>query len=143
MNFPTTHPQYCGPLTPNPLTKKELSKSDLIIGVGTNLFSSFFYFSGEFKSPTAKLIHIDSAFTEIGKSEPTDIGILADPAIAVEKISKIIKEKQSGDNTERIIEQNIKIKKETELSQQNWNDQVNKKWDNLPMPPEIMMIEIF
>ena len=46
MNFPTTHPQYCGPLTPNPLTKKELSKSDLIIGVGTNLFSSFFYFSG-------------------------------------------------------------------------------------------------
>ena len=41
-----------------------------------------------------------------------------------------------------LINQNIKIKKETELSQQNWNEQVNKKWDNLPMPPERMMIEI-
>ena len=142
MNFPTTHPQYCGPLTPNPSTKKELSKSDLIIGVGTNLFSSFFYFSGEFTSSTSKLIHIDSAFNEIGKSEPTDIGILADPEIAVEQICTIIKEKQSGDNTERIIEQNIKIKKETEILQQKWNEQVNKKWNNLPMPPERMMVEI-
>ena len=142
MNFPTTHPQYCGPLTPNPSTKKELSKSDLIIGVGTNLFSSFFYFSGEFTSSTSKLIHIDSAFNEIGKSEPTDIGILADPEIAVEQICRIIKEKQSGDNTERIIEQNIKIKKETEILQQKWNEQVNKKWNNLPMPPERMMVEI-
>jgi len=142
MNFPTTHPQYCGPLTPNPITKENLSNSDLIIAIGTNLFSSFFYFPGEFITTNSKLIHIDSAFSEIGKSEPTDIGILADPRITIEKICEILKEKQISKSTEKIIKQNLKLEKENQFIQKTWEDKLQQKWNNLPMAPERMMVEI-
>ena len=92
VDYPTGHPQYLGVLSPGlPACRETLSSADVVVAVGTNVFSGLFYTSGSNLGPGTKLVHIDSASREIGKSEPTDVGIAAvlpdDAVIADDAVS--------------------------------------------------------
>jgi len=97
MNFPTGHPQFLGGINPAmPAGRRLLASADAVLAVGANVFSGFFYFSGRALNPKAKLIHIDSSHDEVGKSEPTDIGILADPRVALAELAEALDSSISG-----------------------------------------------
>jgi len=84
INFPTTHPLFKGTLGQlYPKTRRMLASADLVLAIGTNVFSGFFYFSGRALGANTKLIHIDSASREVAKSEPTDVAMVADPKMAM------------------------------------------------------------
>ena len=45
MNFPSGHPQFLGRINPTlPASRELLSAGDVVLAVGTNVFSGFFYF---------------------------------------------------------------------------------------------------
>ncbi|PKB80995.1 MAG: hypothetical protein BZY88_07370 [SAR202 cluster bacterium Io17-Chloro-G9] len=88
MNFPTAHPQFMGRINPVlPAAREVFASADVILAVGTNVFSGFMYFPGGALSPGTRLIHLDSSAKEIGKSEPTDVGIVGNPKLALEHLS--------------------------------------------------------
>ncbi|WP_204679961.1 thiamine pyrophosphate-binding protein [Dyella flava] len=88
VNFPTGHPLFKGALGQLfPATRRMLSEADIVLAVGTNVFSGFFYFSGRALEGSTKLIHIDSAAQEVAKSESTEIGIVADPKTALAQLA--------------------------------------------------------
>ena len=69
---------------------------DVVLAVGTNAFSGYFYFSGRTLGAHARLIHVDSAYSEVGKSEPTEVGIIADPKVALGQLWDAVEDTMSG-----------------------------------------------
>ena len=97
MNFPTGHPQYMGRLQAGtPAFRDAVSDADVVLAVGANVFSGFFYSSGAALGPGTSLVHVDSAYREVGKSEPTDVGIIADPRVALAELAEALESAMSG-----------------------------------------------
>ena len=75
VNFPTGHPLFRGSMPALlPEERGALADGTTVVAVGTSVFGGFFYLPGAL-SPGARLIHLDSSLPEIGKCEPTEIGI--------------------------------------------------------------------
>jgi benzoylformate decarboxylase len=143
VNFPTTHPQYLGMLNgAMPAGRAALAKHDVVVAVGTPVFSGFFYFSGNSLGPNSKLIHIDSASEEIGKTEPTDIGIIASPRMAMAELSDALDGMMSGSARESAKGRAVSIGEEKAAQKSAWQKRVKSRWNVSPMSAERMMTEI-
>lgn len=143
MNYPTGHPQFLGALNPSmPDSKKIIGSSDVVLAVGTNVFSGFFYFSGPALGANTKLIHVDQAYEEIGKSEPTDVGIIADPKIAMVELIDALESKMSGAEKEAAKGRMLTVSEEKASLKRDWQSRLQRDWDNQPMTADRMMHEI-
>ena len=143
VNFPTSHPQYLGPInTVHPATREMLASADAVLAVGSSVFSGFFYHSGSALGPGAKLIHIDPNAGEIGKSEPTDIGIIADPKVAMAQLADAIAGDMSGSAREAAKGRATTASEAKAAQTAAWQQRVKDRWDIGPMSAERMMTEI-
>ncbi len=101
MNFPTSHPLWQGVL--NMRTQEAVDAvraADVVVAAGCPVFEDFFYQPGQFVAGDSKLIHIDINPGEIGKSEPTDIGILGAPGVALGQLADQLSETMTGSQIE-------------------------------------------
>ena len=88
VNFPTSNSLYRGTLnTSNPSTARLLGSADVVLAMGTNVFSSFLYVADPFLSAATKLIHLDSSTWEVEKNYPTEVGILFDPKAGLAELA--------------------------------------------------------
>ncbi len=143
MNFPTDHPHFMGRIGAGmPGGQAILSKSDVVLAVGTNVFSGFFYFEGRALSEGTKLIHLDSAQREIGKSEPTDIGIAADPKVALAELAEALESSMSGSAQEAAKGRDFRMADEWAAQRQARDQRLQDRFDMSPMSAERMMHEI-
>ena len=143
LNFPTTHPQFLGPInSAQPATREMLASADAVLAVGTSVFSGFFYYSGSALGPNTKLIHIDSNAGEIGKSEPTDVGIIADPKVAMAELADALASDMSGSATEAAKGRGVAASEVKAAQTAAWQQRVKSRWDMGPMSTERMMTEI-
>ena len=143
VNFPTSHPQFLGQINPGlPESRELLAAADSVLAVGTSVFSGFFYFSGSVLGRDTKLIHIDSNAGEIGKSEPTDIGILADPKVAMAELAEAVDGDMSGSAKEAAKGRAVSASDAKAARNAAWQQRVKDRWDLSPMSGERMMTEI-
>lgn len=143
MDYPTGHPQYLGTINPGlPLGREILSSADVVVAVGTNVFDSLFYVSGNVLQEQTRLIHIDSSSSEIGKTEPTDVGISADPKVALEHLLAILEDKIEGTAREIIRGRVLAIEEERITQKTIWDNHLKQRWDHVPMSSERMMAEV-
>jgi benzoylformate decarboxylase len=143
MNFPSSHPQFMGRINPVlPASRKLLSEGDVVLAVGTNVSSGFFYFSGRSLSPATKLIHIDSAYNEIAKSDPIDVGIIADPKIALRDLTDAVGQQMSSPAREAAHGRITSLTEEKAAVKRMWERRLKEQWDMRPMSVERMMTEI-
>ena len=143
MNFPTGHPQFLGHINPVlPATRELLSSGDVVLAVGTNVFSGFFYFSGRSLTPGTRLIHVDSAHGEVGKSEPTDVGIVADPKVALRNLIDATAQTMSGSGKEAAKGRTVTLAEEKAAMRAAWERRLKERWDQRPMSAERMMTEL-
>ncbi len=143
MNFPPRHPQFMGRINPAlPVWRNELRKADVVLAVGTDVFAGFFYFPGSVLSNETSLIHIDSAPSAVGRSEPTGVGIIADPRSALDDIHDAVRQRTSGSQREAAQDRakNLAVRKASVKTQ--WDSRLKQVWDNRPMSPERMMTEV-
>ena len=143
MNFPTAHPQFMGRSAPaTPDARKQFADADVALAVGTNVFSGFFYYSGRALSPGAKLIHMDQASSEVGKSEPTDIGIIADPKTGLAHLADALDSTMSGSDSEAAKGRAANLaERKAELNAAT-RRRIEERWDMDPMSQERMMSEV-
>ena len=101
MNFPANHPLWQGGLNMRtPEAVDAVRAADVIVAAGCPVFEDFFYQPGQFVAADSKLIHIDINPGEIGKSEPTDLGIIGAPGIALGQMADQLSEVMSGSQIE-------------------------------------------
>ena len=145
MNFPSRHPLYRGPLRWGfPDAKETLSRADAVLAVG-NVFSGYFFFPDEGASSFArgtKVVHLDASAREVGKSEPTDVGIIADPRVGLARLAEAIDAGMSGSAREAAKGRAESIAAQTAAARDAWEARVRERWHGTPMSPERMMAEI-
>ena len=101
VNFPASHPLWQGNLSVRaPQAIEAIRSADLILAIGCTVFDDFFYQPGSVIGPGTSLVHIDSDPGSIGKSEPTDIGILAAPPAVVSQLADAVSEVFTGTRAE-------------------------------------------
>ena len=143
MNFPSGHPQFMGRINPVlPASRELMSASDVVLAVGTNVFSGFFYFSGRSLAASTRLIHVDSAYREVGKSEPTDVGMVADPKTALELLADAVLDDMSGEQRETARLRAAAVAQEKSASRVAWEARLRRRWNQRPMSVERMMTEL-
>ena len=139
VNFPTDHKQYLGEISLRQKASRDaLNQSDLVFAIGCPVFSDFFYQRGSVLKGETKLIHLDINGFEIGKSEPTDLGILASPGIALNMIADSLDELMNGIQIESAVSRSnnvAKISSETKKTFETLT--VSQKGMN-PMSPASM-----
>ena len=97
--FPTDHPLFEGGMwTDVPNAPDVLRDADVVMAIGANFISQLFYTSDQIVNPASKVIHLDTDPWEIGKNQPTDIGILADIKAALRELLTAVSGKMTGDD---------------------------------------------
>ncbi|HIM38248.1 MAG TPA: thiamine pyrophosphate-binding protein, partial [Dehalococcoidia bacterium] len=75
--FPTIHPQFMGNHSLRVAKDREiLQEADLVLAIGMDALDELFYWGDVILGPDVKLIHIDPIPGRVGRSEPTDVGIV-------------------------------------------------------------------
>ena len=142
VNFPASHPQFLGPLNATmPAGRAALADADAVVVAGTS-FGGYFYFAGRALPPGAKLIHIDQNAAEIGKSEPTDVGITASPKAALEELADDIESRISGEAREAAAIRAATVAEGHAAQRARWQQRAEQRWDLSPMSTERMMSEV-
>lgn len=142
--FPTDHPQYAGSFSlRNPAAKKALNEADAVLAVGVKVFSDFFYQGQSALPPKVKLIHIDSDPREIGRTERTEVGIYADPGIALSDLAEALASGgMSGSAMEAARERARTLGQQAKARDEAFALALKKAGDRRPMLPGRMMSEI-
>ena len=97
--FPSDHPLFEGGMwTDVPNAPDVLKDADVVMAIGANFISQLFYTSDQIVNPASKVIHLDTDPWEIGKNQPTDIGILADIKAALRELLAAVSERMMGDD---------------------------------------------
>ena len=141
--FPTTHPQFTGNHSLRVAKDREiLQQADLVLAIGMDAFDELFYWGDVILDPAVKLIHIDSFPGRVGRSEPTDVGIVSHCGLAIEELIGSVRrllspadEKEIKNRVEAVIRQSIERRN-------SFDELVSAKWDNSPMTPARMMAEL-
>ena len=143
MVFPSSHPQYAGMLRLRaPETREALGRADAVLAVGARVFSDFFYNPRPALGERARLIHIDRNPGELGRSEPTDVAILADPKGALTALSDALETEMPGTAIEAARNRAADVAAETRAAQAQFETEASADSDGRPMSPARMMTEI-
>ena len=139
VNFPTSHSLFGGMLNLNSAaTRQQLAGADVVLAVGTNVFSSFLYVPERFIGPNTKLIHLDSNAREVEKVYPTEVGILCDPKAGLEDLFQALDQDMSGQAKEAAAT----LAEERSRYHQGAARNLKEHWDRRPMAVERMMHEL-
>lgn len=143
VNFPTNHSQYAGMLNLNSsATRRQLAAADVVLAVGTNVFSSFLYVPEPFLAPGTKLIHLDSSGQEIEKIYPTDLGILCDPQAGLTDLSDALEQDLSAAAREAAATRAAELAAARRQARAAYQQRIAALPDSRPMPVERMMHEL-
>ena len=141
--FPTTHNQYHGGLSLRVAGQRSvLQQVDLVLAVGADPFAELFYWGDVILPPQAKLVHIDPSPSRIGRSEPTDVGIVAHCGLALSELTLALKERLSPADLSEIEERKKGVVAEARRNRDAFEESVAEKWDHAPMTPARMMSEL-
>jgi benzoylformate decarboxylase len=140
MAFPTSHHQWVGQLPPyGRLYREPLRQADVLLAVGCKVFHDFFDMPVDVLAPGAKLIHMDRNANEIGRSQPTDVGILCDLRFGLEQLAEAIdatftecQQQNAQTRGEAIASETSAARAEAQLVRQD-------RRDDRPMSPTRMM----
>ena len=141
--FPTTHPQFIGNHSLRDAKDREiLQQADLVLAIGMDTFDELFYWGDVILDHAIKLMHIDPIPGRVGRSEPTDVGIVSHCRLAIEELIGSVRKRLSRANEKEI---KIRVDEAVRQSIENRNsfdESVSAQWDSRPMTPARMMAEL-
>jgi benzoylformate decarboxylase len=140
VNFPADHSLWQGNL--NMRTAESVSAvraADVIVAVGCPVFEDFFYQPGQLIAADSKLIHIDINSGAIGKSEPTDIGILASPGKALTQLAEALNEGMNGSQEEAATGRKQEASAESAARVEAFSQLAGMTVKGRPMSPAMMV----
>lgn len=142
VSFPTTHQQYLGVLNLRASANREYLRScDTVLTVGMNSFEELFYWGDVILSEKSTLIHIDSSAVNIGKSEPTHIGIISHCKTGLQELNHNISDKIKTLDSSVIENRLRRTLEDKKYKQDSFVESTKSKWNHKPMSVARMMHE--
>ena len=142
VSFPTTHKQYLGILNlRNSANRESLKACDTVIAVGMNAFEELFYWGDVILNEESTLIHIDSSAVNIGKSEPTNIGIISHCKMGLQELNHNVSDKMRTIDPSVIEKRLQRTLDEKKYKQDSFVESTKNKWNDKPMSVARMMHE--
>ena len=142
VSFPTTHKQYLGILNlRNSANRESLKACDTVIAVGMNAFEELFYWGDVILNEESTLIHIDSSAVNIGKSEPTNIGIISHCKMGLQELNHNVSDKMRTIDPSVIEKRLQRTLEEKKYKQDSFVESTKNKWNDKPMSVARMMHE--
>ena len=145
VNFPTGHPQFAGPIRLGyPEARDTLSSADAALVLG-RFSSGYFMFSEpvlRFIGPDTKLVHVDSDPAAVGATQPTDVGIAADPAATLDRLAEALDATMSGTAKEAARGRCASLAEAKVKADAERDRRIRHRWDDSPMRPSRMMAEV-
>jgi len=145
MNFPSSHPQYLGPIGIGRRdTRETLSGADAALWVG-KMGNSHYMFSDpvmRYLSEKTRLVHLYCDAANVGRTEPTDVGIVADPKVGLRELADGLEASMSGSAVELA---KIRAAEVAAQKQAAWDEdelKLKERWNDAPMSPDRMMAEV-
>ena len=111
-----------------------INNADVILAVGCPVFEDFFYRSGNFVNPDTTLIHIDADSSQIGRKEPTDIGIWASPRHALAEIEIDVRRRMTDEDVDAAETRIEQIGAENQAKIAAFEELATSGWDRAPIP---------
>ncbi len=144
MIFPNKHPNYINNLKLGFNSSDEFEEFDTVLAVGGLPRVSYMFSNPKMRifNPESNLIHIDNDPAQVGTTEKTDIGILADPSVALNKLTAKVEELLTGNQLEYFSAKNHELKKEKENLEIKNQKELNEDYGKNPMSPDRMISEI-
>tara|TARA_B100000029_G_scaffold102322_1_gene92719 strand:- start:3798 stop:5465 length:1668 start_codon:yes stop_codon:yes gene_type:complete len=142
VSFPTTHPQYLGIMNLRSKGNRETIRScDTVLAVGLNAFEELFYWGDVILAEGSTLIHIDSSAVNIGKSEPTQIGIISHCKTALHDLNEDVSNRLGQLDSAVIANRLQRTKEERAYKNDAFIASTKSKWNHKPMSVSRMMHE--
>ncbi len=143
VSFPTTHDQFLGSLSLRVTQQRAvLRQVDLVLAVGSDPFEELFYWGDVILPDDAKLVHIDPDRSRIGRSEPTDVGIVGHCGLALSDLITALKDRLSPGDMSEIEGRKRTVIEEKQNTRAAFEESVAEKWEHKPMTPARMMSEL-
>ena len=143
VSFPTAHPQFFGNHTLRAARSREvLEEMDLVLAIGMDAMDELFYWGDVILGPATKLVHIDPIPGRVGRSEPTDVGIISHCGLAIEELVRSIKPRLTPALEKEIDSRKAEVVSEAKAKRKAFDDAAAAKWENKPMTPARMMWEL-
>ncbi|MDE2845010.1 MAG: thiamine pyrophosphate-binding protein, partial [Chloroflexota bacterium] len=143
ISFPLNHGQYAGMLNLNSsATRRQLAEADVVLAVGTNVFSSFLYVSEPFLSPATKLVHMDNDLKEIEKIYPTNVGIPCDPKAGLAELADALDQEMTASAREAAATRAATLGEARRQAREEYLGRMQSMPDTRPMPVDRMMYEL-
>jgi len=141
--FPTIHPQFMGNHSLRVAKDRAvLQEADLVLAIGMDALDELFYWGDVILGSDVKLIHIDPIPGRVGRSEPTDVGIVSHCGRAIEDLLGAVKPLISTAKATEIKNRVQEVVAQAIEKRQAFDDSVSAKWNNRPMTPARMMAEL-
>ena len=142
--FPSRHPLYAGLLNVVSAAglKGQLSSADIVLAVGTPVLPLLFPIEGSPFPANARMVHIDLDAREIGKNWPVEIGLLADPRLAMADITARLKTVMTQEQQSAARERAQAVETLAAQMMQALESAARARWDNIPMGAGRMMSEL-
>jgi benzoylformate decarboxylase len=137
MSFPSTHPHYAGMFTTDPHYPKDF---DVYWSVGGTMFSLGARSPVPLVPRTTKVIHTGLDASEIGRSYPVDLAMMANPRVAAREIVEELRKRNL--KTTAIDERRRKVQEYHLERRRKLDADAEKKWNNSPISVERLMVEV-
>jgi benzoylformate decarboxylase len=137
MTFPSTHPHYAGMFTNDPHYPKDF---DVFWSVGGTMFSLGAYSPVPLVPRTTKVIHTGLDASEIGRTYPVDVAMMANPRVAARAIAEELKKRDL--KTTAIEERRRKVQEYHLERRRKLDGDAEKKWSQDPISVERLLVEV-
>ncbi|HEX7474572.1 MAG TPA: thiamine pyrophosphate-binding protein, partial [Dehalococcoidales bacterium] len=143
VNFPVNHPLYLGDLDVNSANCLEtLGGADVLIAIGTVLFSQAIYTPGPLLPPDIKIIQVDDDPWQIAKNYPVAAGLEGDIKISVSELTSILKNDLCNREMVTIKKRSEGIAAEKRQIWEALQRKAQKEAGHMPIAPSRLMQEI-
>ncbi len=142
--FPSKHPLYSGLLAvvSASMLRGQLGMADLVVVIGAPVLTLLFPLDEPPFPPNAKVVHIDDDIREIGKNWTLDLGVLADPRLAMADTVEALRRVQTDEQRTAARQRVDKVTASGDAMMQALDASARAKWDASPMNAGRMMSEI-
>lgn len=142
--FPSKHPLFGGLLAvvSASMLRGQLAMADLIVAIGTPMLTLLFPLDEPPFSPNAKIVHIDDDVREIGKNWTVDVGVLADPRLAMADVLDALNRVQTDEQRQAGLKRAETVGASGDQMMAALDASAKARWDTTPMSAGRMMSEI-
>jgi benzoylformate decarboxylase len=118
----------------SPATRETLSKHDIILAVGCNLFSQFLYVPLRLTGKS-KVVHLDVSAWEIEKNFPVEVGVWGDIKVGLADLYNVLGQLMSGAEREAARMRASTLAGAKAQRQEALLEQARQVWEQKPMNP--------